>query len=204
MNYQFLQSYELEDCDIKELIKPTVDMINGAIGYKEDDFAKMLLFMKGSKISKDDFIYDENPMMKALMIDKRMMNDPFIKNRVYNMIKKKINDSKKGVVQVKGNYQVVSGDLYAMCQHMFKQEVTGLLGREEFYSREWLDKGVNEIVAYRAPMTVHNNIVKMKLINSTENKKWYRYMRTCIILNAWDTTCDAMNGCDFDKLCRLI
>ena len=29
-------------------------------------------------------------------------------------------------------------------------------------------------------------------------------MRTCIILNAWDTTCDAMNGCDFDKLCRLI
>ena len=198
MNYQFLQSYELEDCDIKELIKSTVDMINGAIGYKEDDFAKMLLFMKGSKISKDDFIYDENPMMKALMIDKRMMNDPFIKNRVYNMIKKKINDSKKGVIQVKGNYQVVSGDLYAMCQHMFKQEVTGLLKREEFYSREWLDKGVNEIVAYRAPMTVHNNIVKMKLINSQENKKWYRYMRTCIVLNAWDTTMDAMNGMDMD------
>ena len=198
MNYQFLQSYELSDEDIAELIAPTVDMIRGATAYKEEDFGKMLLFMKGSKISKSDFLYDENPVNKALMIDPRMMKDPYIKGRVYNMIKKKINDSKKGVIQVKGNYQIVSGDLYGMCQHMFKQEVTGLLGREEFYSREWLDRGVNEIVAYRAPMTVHNNIVKMKLIDNPENRKWYRYMRNCIILNAWDTTCDAMNGCDFD------
>ena len=173
-------------------------MIRGATAYKEEDFGKMLLFMKGSKISKSDFLYDENPVNKALMIDPRMMKDPYIKGRVYNMIKKKINDSKKGVIQVKGNYQIVSGDLYGMCQHMFKQEVTGLLGREEFYSREWLDRGVDEIVAYRAPMTVHNNIVKMKLIDNPENRRWYRYMRNCIILNAWDTTCDAMNGCDFD------
>ena len=198
MNYQFLQSYELNDEDICELIAPTVDMVKGAIGYSEDDFAKMLLFMKGSKISKDDFIYDDNPMAKALMIDKRMMNDPFIKNRVYNMIKKKISDSKKGVLQVKGNYQVVSGDLYAMCQHMFKRKVTGLLGAKEFYSREWLNKGVKEVVAFRAPMTVANNVVKMRFKDTEETNRWYRYMRTCIILNAWDTTMDAMNGMDMD------
>lgn len=198
MNYQFLQSYELNDEDIKELIQPTVDMIKGATGYKEEDFGKMLLFMKGCRMSKLDFINEESQIVQSLMIEPRMMNDPYLKNRVYNMIKKKINDSKKGVIKVKGNYQIVSGDLYGMCQHMFKQEVTGLLGREEFYSREWLDRGVNEIVSFRAPMTVHNNIVKMKLIDNPENRKWYRYMRNCIILNAWDTTCDAMNGCDFD------
>ena len=198
MNYQFLQSYELNDEDICELIAPTVDMVKGAIGYSEDDFAKMLLVMRGSKISKDDFIYDDNPMAKALMIDKRMMNDPFIKNRVYNMIKKKISDSKKGVLQVKGNYQVVSGDLYAMCQHMFKREITGLLGAKEFYSKEWLSKGIKEVVAFRAPMTVANNVVKMKFKDTEETNRWYRYMRTCIILNAWDTTMDAMNGMDMD------
>lgn len=198
MNYQFLQSYELSDEDIVELITPTVDMIKGATAYKEEDFGKMLLFMKGSKISKSDFLYDENPVNKALMIDPRMMKDPYIKGRVYNMIKKKINDSKKGVIQVKGNYQIVSGDLYGMCQHMFKQEVTGLLGREEFYSREWLDRGVNEIVSFRAPMTVHNNIVKMKLVENEEINRWYRYMNKCIVLNSWDATCEAMNGCDFD------
>lgn len=198
MNYQFLQSYELTDEDIDELIQPTVDMITGAIGYKKEDFGKMLLFMKGENISKNDFTYEENLAFKSLMIEPRMMKDPYLKSRVYNMIKKKINDSKKGVIQVKGNYQIVSGDLYGMCQHMFKKEVTGLLGRDEFYSREWLDKGVDEIVAFRAPMTVHNNIVKMKLIDNLENRKWYRYMRNCVILNAWDTTMDAMNGMDMD------
>lgn len=198
MNYQFLQSYELTDEDIDELIQPTVDMITGAIGYKKEDFGKMLLFMKGENISKNDFTYEENLAFKSLMIEPRMMKDPYLKSRVYNMIKKKINDSKKGVIQVKGNYQIVSGDLYGMCQHMFKKEVTGLLGRDEFYSREWLDKGINEIVAFRAPMTVHNNIVKMKLIDNLENRKWYRYMRNCVILNAWDTTMDAMNGMDMD------
>lgn len=198
MNYQFLQSYELTDEDIDELIQPTVDMITGAIGYKKEDFGKMLLFMKGENISKNDFTYEENLAFKSLMIEPRMMKDPYLKSRVYNMIKKKINDSKKGVIQVKGNYQIVSGDLYGMCQHMFKKEVTGLLGRDEFYSREWLDKGIDEIVAFRAPMTVHNNIVKMKLIDNLENRKWYRYMRNCVILNAWDTTMDAMNGMDMD------
>lgn len=198
MNYQFLQSYELTDEDIDELIQPTVDMITGAIGYKKEDFGKMLLFMKGENISKNDFTYEENLAFKSLMIEPRMMKDPYLKSRVYNMIKKKINDSKKGVIQVKGNYQIVSGDLYGMCQHMFKKEVTGLLGRDEFYSREWLDKGVDKIVAFRAPMTVHNNIVKMKLIDNLENRKWYRYMRNCVILNAWDTTMDAMNGMDMD------
>ena len=53
-------------------------------------------------------------------------------------------------------------------------------------------------------MTVSNNIVKMKLVENEEINKWYRYMNKCIVLNSWDATCEAMNGCDFDKLCRLI
>ena len=199
MNYQFLQSYEMTDEEINELIAPTVDSIRSATGYNNvEDFGKMLLFLKGSKISKEDFINEEFPINKALMINPRMINDPYLKNRAYNMLRKKINDSKKGVIQVKGNYQIVSGDLYGMCQNMFKREITGLLKREEFYSREWLDKGAKEIVSFRAPMTVHNNIVKMKLVENEEINKWYRYMNKCIVLNSWDATCEAMNGCDFD------
>ena len=108
------------------------------------------------------------------------------------MIKKKINDSKKGVIQVDGNYSIVSGDLYAMCQGMFKMEVTGILKAHEFYSKTWIDKGVYEIVAYRSPMTSHNNITKMKLIKNEQTEKWFRYMKCCTILNAWDTTTDRM------------
>ncbi|NFO24096.1 hypothetical protein FDB03_06260 [Clostridium botulinum] len=196
MNYQFLQSYELSDEDINELIQPTVDTILGAIGQ---DYGKTLLFLKGNKITEKDFINEDYDFVKALMIDESMKNDPFVKQRIHRMIEKRINDSKEGVLQVTGNYSIVAGDLYALCQHMFKMKITGLLDKGEYYSRAWLDKGVNEVVAFRAPMTNHNNIRIFKFKDNELTRKWYRYMTTCTILNAWDCTMDAMNGMDMDK-----
>ena len=49
-------------------------------------------------------------------------------------------------------------------------------------------------------MTAANNIVRMKLASREEIEYWYRFMDTVAILNAWDTTCDAMNGADKDSL----
>ena len=204
MNYQFLQSYELSDKDIDELIKPTVDYIKGAIGLingDDIDYGKMLLFLKGNKITKEDFKYEDYDYIKALMIDKRLMKDPFIKQKVHKMIKKKIEDSKKGVLQVHGNYSVIFGDLYALCQHMCGKKVTGLLSKGKYYSKYWRDKGVKEVVSFRAPMTIHNNIVKMNF--KYEDKEierkieyYYRYMNTCIVFNIWGTQMEALNGAD--------
>lgn len=195
MNYQFLQSYDFSDEDIDKLIKPTVDSILGAMG---NDYGKMLLFLKGNKITEDDFIHEDFDFIKALMIDKNMKNDPFVRQKIHRMIKKRINDSKKGVLQVNGNYSIISGDLYALCQYMFKKPVTGLLKKGEYYSRTWLDKGVNKVVAYRSPMTNHNNIKIFRFKDNKEVQKWYRFMTTCTVLNAFDTTMDALNGADFD------
>lgn len=195
MNYQFLESYNLTDDEIKELVKPTVDSVKGALS---DDYLKMILFLKGCKLTEKDFLNEDYDYLKALMIDQRMKDDPFIQQKVYRMIEKKINDSKKGVIEVEGSYEVVSGDLYALCQYMFKMKVTGLLKANEFYSKTWLDRGVNKIVAYRAPMTIHNNIKVMPLIKNKDTEKWYRFMKTCLIVNAWDCTAETMNGEDFD------
>ena len=202
MNYQFLQSYEFTDEDIDELLQQTVSNIKGAIGVDNKDYkdyAKMLLFLKGSKITENDFLKEDNDFIKALMIDKQMMNEPFIKQKIHKMIKKKIEDSKKGVIQVNGNYSIVFGDLYALCQHMFGEKITGCLKKGEFYSKTWLNKGVNKVIGYRAPMTIHNNITTLNLINNDIIKKYFRYMRVVTVCNAWDTTCHAMNGMDFDS-----
>lgn len=199
MNYQFLQSYEFSDEDIKELIRPTVESIKGAIGMNcntEEDYIRMLLFLKGKNITKKDFIKEENDYIKALMINKEMINEPYIKQKVHNMIKKRINDAKKGVIQVNGNYSVILGDLYGMLQHMFKKEVTGALKKGEFYSDTWYSKGVKEIVSFRAPMTIHNNIVKMKLVENEITKKYFRYIKVCTIFNMYGTTMEALNGAD--------
>ena len=124
MNYQYLQSYEMSDEDIYELCSPQINMINDSIG---NDWAKMVLYTNGENMTKRNITNIDYCIDKALLVDKRVCKDGFIRSKVGNMIKKKINDSKKGVIQVDGNYSIVSGDLYAMCQGMFKMEVTGIL-----------------------------------------------------------------------------
>lgn len=193
-NYQYLQSYnDMTDEDVRELAKETIEEIKGALG---GDYRKAILFSKGIHINKKNISNSDYDFIRALMIDKRMIKDSFIKQRLYNMIEKRIKQAKKGVLTVDGNYSIISGDLYALCESMFGLEVKGLLGFGEFYNRHWLDNGVNEIIAFRSPMTSHNNIRRMKLKDSKEVNKWYRYMPCVTIVNAHDTTCEALNGAD--------
>lgn len=196
-NYQYLQSYEdMSDEDIEELISETVDNIKGALG---EDIRKAILFTRGSYITEGAIVKSDTDFTKALMIDENIMNDTFVKQQIYKMISRKINDAKMGVLQFSGNYAMIVGDMYALCQSMFKMPITGLLGFGEFYSGTWLKKGVNEVVAFRSPMTSHNNIRKLKFIQNEEVDKWFKYLDTMVVFNAFDTTCDAMNGADFDS-----
>ena len=194
MNYQYLQSYEFTDEDIKELCSETVDNINSVLGL---DIAKSILFSKGINITKDNIGKECNyDFIQALTIDKNVLKDSYVKNKLYGMIEKRIREAKKGVIQVDGCYAIICGDLYALCQSMFGLEVTGLLGKGEFYSDTWSSKGINEIVSYRSPMTSHNNISRKKLKYDKECRKWFKYIKTMTVFNAWDTTCDSMNGAD--------
>lgn len=193
MNYQYLQSYEFYDEEIQELCSETVNNINDVLGL---DVAKTILFSKGIDITKDNVSNGGYDFIKALTISDKVLEDSYIKNKIYNMIEKRIREAKKGVIQVDGCYSIICGDLYALCQYMFGLEVTGLLNKGEFYSKTWTDKGVYEIVSYRSPMTSHNNISKKKLISNELTDKWFKYIKTMTIFNAWDTTCDSMNGAD--------
>lgn len=196
-NYQYLQSYEdMSDNDIEELISETVENINGALG---DDIRKAILFTRGSHITEGAIRKTDPDFTKALMIDENVINDSYVKQQIYKMISRKINDAKMGVLQISGNYAMIVGDMYALCQHMFKMPVTGLLGFGEFYSGNWLKQGVDEVIAFRSPMTSHNNIRRLKFISNPETDKWFKYLDTMIVFNAFDTTCDALNGADFDS-----
>lgn len=69
------------------------------------------------------------------------------------MIRKRIKDAKVGVIKVSGNYSIISGDPYSLCQSMFGLEVTGLLKAGELYNKYWIDKGAEYVSCFRAPMT---------------------------------------------------
>lgn len=195
LNYQFIQSYDLNDEDIEELIAPTMNEIKDVLG---GDWRKTILFLKGAGLSDSNVDLLDNDYIKALMIDKRMIDDPFIQNNIYQLIRHRINEAKVGVLKVHGNYSIISGDPYALCQHMFGLKVTGLLKAGEIYNQYWADHGATQLACFRAPMTCHNNIRLVAPADNEDVRYWYRYMSTSTVFNAWDTATSALNGCDFD------
>lgn len=197
LNYQFIQSYHLKDEDVRELIAPTVNEFKAVVGGSWKD---ALLFLRGSGMRAEKAYIGtlDDDYVKALMISPELMNDPYVQSRIKGLIRKKIDEAKTGVLKVHGNFQLLSGDPYALCQSMFDGPVTGLLKRGEVFSQYWAEQGTERVVCFRAPMTCHNNIRVMNVSSDAEAKHWYRYMSTVMILNCWDNTCAAMNGCDFD------
>lgn len=194
-NYQFLQSYDLSNEDIEELIRPTMEEIEGALG---GDWMKMILFLSGSGLTPQNAMSGPDSISKAIMANPNVMNDPYIQDHVYRQIKNRIDEAKVGVLNLHANYSIVSGDPYALCQSMFGMEVTGLLEAGEIYNEYWCDTDAEALVCFRAPMTCHNNIVKLRPCRSDDARYWYQYQNTNTILNAWDATTAALNGCDFD------
>ncbi|MBQ2397088.1 MAG: hypothetical protein II304_08670 [Bacteroidales bacterium] len=195
-NYQFLQSYEFDDKELAELCKPTVEEIKDVVGM---DYRKSLVFLTGFGLDEVDELDDYfDYSAKALMIDKRMINDPFIRKKIHNMIRKRIEMAERGAIRVSANYAMISGDPYALAQSIFGLKITGLLSAGEVYHKYWIDKGAEEITCFRAPMTCHNNIRKMKLSKSEQAAYWYKYIDTALIYNAWDSSCEAENGADKD------
>lgn len=195
LNYQFIQSYQLSDEEIDELIGPTVDGIEGATGA---DWNKTVLYLKGSGINAQNVESLPNDYVKAVMIDREMLNDPYVVSSIYQLIRNRINQAKVGVLQVHGNYSVISGDPYLLCQNIFGLEKTGLLRAGEIYNQYWVDRGAKALACYRAPMTCHNNIRLVHPVDREDVRYWYRYIHTATVLNGWDTMTAALNGADMD------
>lgn len=189
LNYQYLQSYDFDDKDIEELCAPTIKWLKDSMC---GDYQSTMKFVG---ITGNEMF---NTWQKALATNEYMLGDPYIVDCVNRLIKKKINNAKIGKLLVHGNYQIASGDPFALMQSIAGLEVTGLLKADECYSKYWIDNSVNEVVVFRSPMTSHNNIRKLSIVDNEDTSFWYQYMDNIFILNAWDSSCAALNGCDYD------
>ena len=194
-NYQYLQDFRFTDEQINELIHPTVSKIKECLGL---DWKKLLLYMCGSGLDEQSVVHME-PMCKAIMANPQLINDPYVRSKVSRMIQKRINSAKIGVLDVAGDYSIAGNDPYSLLQHIFGLEITGLLKAGECYHKYWSDKGAEEICVFRAPMTSIENVCKLKVKTNSEMEKWYKYIKTCILLNSWDATAIRCNGEDYDS-----
>ena len=194
-NYQYLQDFELNDDQIDQLVSPTVKKIKDCLGL---GWRKLILYMCGQGLD-DKTVEYMDPMCKAIMANPALVDDPYVRSKVQRMIQKRIKTAKIGVLDVEGDYAILGNDPYSLLQSIFGMEITGLLKAGECYHQYWLDKSVDEIIMFRAPMTSHNNVCKMRVVASDEMKKWYRYIHTCCFINSWDTTAVRLNGADYDS-----
>ena len=197
-NYQYLQDFKFTDKQIDDLIEPTVTKIKECLGL---DWRKLILYMCGTGLDEKSVIHMD-PMCKAIMAQPTLVNDPYIRSKIGRMIQKRIKSAKIGVLDVEGDYAIAGCDPYILMQHMFgfdNTNIKGLLSAGECYHRYWIDRNVNEICIFRAPMTSIENVCKLKVVTNPEMEKWYEYLKTCIVLNGWDTTAIRCNGEDYDS-----
>lgn len=193
-NYQYLQDFKFSDEQIGELISPTVTRVKECLGL---DWRKLLLYMCGTGLDEKSVVHMD-PMSKAIMANPELINDPYVRSKVSRMIQKRINSAKIGVLDVEGDYAIIGCDPYALLQSMFGMEITGLLDAGECYHKYWSDRDVPEVIAFRAPMTSHENVCKLRVVDNDNTKKWFKYITTCCMLNGFDTTAIRCNGADYD------
>lgn len=194
-NYQYLQDFKFTDEQIDELISPTVSKIKECLGL---DWRKLILYMCGTGLDEKNVV-NMDPICKSIMANPELINDPYVRSKVSRMIQKRIRTAKIGVLDVEGDYAIIGNDPYSLLQNMFGMKITGLLKAGECYHRYWIDKNVPEVIAFRAPMTSHENVCKLKVVHNDEMDKWYKYIKTCCLFNSWDTTAIRLNGADYDS-----
>lgn len=198
MNYQFLQTLRLEG-NIEKVCSKFVDWISGVTSK---DIHYTLLFLLGTEIDEDKITSyienSDNHWVKALMLDHNLIHDKWIKRKIYDLVKKKIKNGCLGQILVEGNFQVIVSDPFAMMQHVCGLEVTGLLGKKEYYSNYWNKKGVKTVDSMRAPLTYRSEHVVLDLKQNEELDKWYKYNNTGIIVNVHGHETMNWAGSDFD------
>jgi hypothetical protein len=194
LNYQFIAPLHLNDNDVKELINPTINEIKDIMGL---DIRKTIAYLCGSGLDEETIEYADI-IAKCLMVEPEMIKDPFIRNKIKKMINRRIKDAAIGVLDTQSNFQILSGDLYALAESMFGLEPKGLLKAGEIFSKFWVNKGVDKVLCARAPMSNSHSLLTQKISYDKEVQKWFEYIDSAVVVNAWDTMPAALNGFDFD------
>lgn len=194
LNYQFIQSLPMSDDDIEELIYPTISEIKDIVGKNVD---KTIAYLCGSGFDSDSIEYADI-VAKVLMIEPKMVSDPYVQAKLRKMVERRIRDAKIGVLDVHGNFQIISGDLYALCENMFGLQPKGLLRAGELYSKYWRDCGVKKVLCARAPMSNIHSLMSQDICYDDVVADWYQFMPTVVVVNAHDTMPAALNGFDQD------
>lgn len=200
LNYQYIQSNNFTESSIKELAQPTIDWIFKTLsGNPLYVYLFLIGLHENDSVEQIEKSLDFN-ISKCLLYNHEILKDPYVLEKIYSLIKKKINLAKIGKIFVEGSYDFQIPDLYAMAEHAFGMEIHGLLPAKCLYSRRWVEKGVTKVSCQRSPLVAPSENQIMNVYCNDECKKWFKYIQWGNVLSIFDLTVISMS--DSDRFCH--
>ncbi len=199
MAYQPLQTLTFSEDGIKRLCNPTVKNYVAACKSVEG-------FLKFRGVCSEDDKEDDiewleyPPYYYAMYYNHSLFNDGFIKKKMKQDLKSAKERAYVGKITVKGNYQTLTPDLFALMQHIFGLPVTGLLKYNQIYSNYWNHhlEGTPWVDIIRSPHIAQEHS-PVQVVTSGAMEKWFVYQKTGIVIGVFgNTVALKANSADFD------
>ena len=199
LNYQFIQALNLDENSIVSLCGKTVEYFENIIN-NYNKYALLYLLGDLCDDNYDNNVLDkiDDPVCLAILLNNKLIEDPYIQNHIINSLNRKIIDSYIGNLIVDGQYSFLVCDPYAFLEYIFGLSVKGLLKEKEHYSRYWLNRKNKNIVAMRSPLTWKSEPLLLNLVENDKIHKWYKYLDNCCIFNVNGNDKMLLADCDAD------
>ncbi len=189
LNYQYIQSNFFTEDSIKKLADFSIDWVKKV---STGERIYVLLYLLGCHESDKEISEVERSsgmsIVKALMYNENILNDSYVRNRIYKSIEKKINQLKIGKIFVEGSYEFAMVDPYMYCEYIFGLEPKGLLEAGQLWNKRWVDKGSKEVAVLRSPLVAPSENQVLEVYSNDRCEEWYSTVKSGVILNGWDTT----------------
>ena len=143
-----------------------------------------------------------DPIVKAILINPKMIQEQYIRQTIIQSINKKIKEAYIGKIILRGCFNTMIPDPYALMEWVFAEgdvsKVHGLLKEFEHYSHYWNERGAKVAVAMRSPLTWRSEVNELHFIKNEKTEEWYKYLGSGTIYNVWSCDCMLHADSDFD------
>lgn len=180
------------DGKIIKMAKYSTDLFYKIVGGELFHCLKFL----GVSNSEDDMCGN---YIKAILINKDMLNDPSIKRFLLRKAKKYINEFKLGKIYCDGFYHLVCGDIIAYLEYCAGISPVGVLKEDEFFVSTIFSN--ENVAAFRSPLVCQSEVKIARALNCVAGyEKYFEHFKNqnLVMINEYDLTMPQMGGMDQD------